>query len=94
MVTTGGVTAAIKALNTVGNVQYITADSGFYPLGDKASEKISVEINISETTFYKEGENWIECIDSTIYPLREVDSLPDALTVTRTYPNQRYFNKP
>lgn len=87
LVTAGGVTASIKALNNVGNVQYLTADSGFYPLGDKASEKIGVDINISETTFYLDNGKWKECIDSTIYPLQEVDSLPDALTVTRSYPD-------
>jgi hypothetical protein len=85
-VTTGGVAAAITALNTVGNIQYITAESGFYPLGDKASEKVNVEVNINENTFYKDGGEWKRCIDETYYPLQEVDSLPGALTVTRVYP--------
>ncbi|MGE5544465.1 MAG: IPT/TIG domain-containing protein, partial [Bacillota bacterium] len=86
-VTTGGVAAAIKKLNTVGNIQYITANSGFYPLGDKVSEKVDVEVNISESTFYDDGGVWKPCIDETHYPLQEVDSLVGALTVTRVYPD-------
>jgi len=86
-VTTGGVAATINTLNTVGNIQYLTADSGFYPLGDKASEKVNVEINISESTFYNDGGVWKPCIDDTHYPLQEVDTLPDALTITRVYPD-------
>ena len=85
-VTTGGVAAAIKALNTVGNMQYLMAESGFYPLGNKVSEKVNVEINISESTFYHDGVEWKPCIDDRYYPLQEVGSLPGALTITRVYP--------
>ena len=85
-VTTGGVAAAIKALNTVENIQYIWAVSGFYPLGDKASEKVNVEVNISESTYYKDNGEWKPCVDEEYFPLQEFDTLLDALTITRVYP--------
>lgn len=85
-VTTGGVTAAIKALNTVDNIQYITAVTGFYPLGDKASDTVNVEVNISESTYYEDNGEWKPCIDEEYFPLQEADTLLDALTITRVYP--------
>jgi len=85
-VTTGGVAAAIKALNTVENIQYISAVSGFYPLGDKVSEKVNVEVNISESTYYDDNGVWKTCIDEEYFPLQEVDTLTEALTITRVYP--------
>lgn len=85
-VTTGGVAAAIKALNTVGNIQYLSAVTGFYPLGDKASEKVNVEVNISESTYYKDNGEWKPCVDEEYFPLQEFDTLLDALTITRVYP--------
>lgn len=85
-VTTGGVTADIKALSTVENMQHIAAESGFYPLGDKASEKVNVEVNISESTYYEDNGEWKPCIDEEYFPLQEVDTLTEALTITRVYP--------
>jgi len=85
-VTTGGVPAAIEAVTTDGNMQTIKAKTGFYPLGDKISEKVNVEVNISESTYYKDNGEWKPCVDEEYFPLQEVDTLPDALTITRVYP--------
>ncbi|NLV17376.1 MAG: hypothetical protein GXY50_09260 [Syntrophomonadaceae bacterium] len=86
MVTTGGVMADIKALNTVGNVQYLNVISRVYPLGNKLEEQVDVQVTVSEKTFYFDEGQWKECIDQTYYPLAEIGILSGGLTITRTYP--------
>ncbi|MGE5423295.1 MAG: IPT/TIG domain-containing protein [Ignavibacteriales bacterium] len=87
VVTVGGTTAAINGISTIDNMQYLTAETGFYPLGSKASEKVNVDANVGEVTYYKNGANWESCVDQTYYPLQETDTLTSAFTYNRIYPS-------
>ena len=45
-----------------------------------------MEVNISESTYYKDNGEWKPCVDEEYFPLQEFDTLLDALTITRVYP--------
>ncbi|NLU49044.1 MAG: hypothetical protein GXX09_01345 [Syntrophomonadaceae bacterium] len=87
-VTMGGIPAVIQGIKTVGNIQYLDADTGSYPLGDKPSEQVNVVVSINEETEYWDAatNQWVACVDQTFYPLNEADTLTNAFCFMRSYP--------